>query len=191
MYYIFNANGEKIASIDKAPNTDDLATRNERAILVTNEQAALFDSNHNIDADNNPVSPIIVATIAASTFKKEKATYDLADGEVLMSALPTTTADVAKEDGTWITPAQDYLVYKNVNNVCVLDRDASYLLIEKKYKEDLVNLLIGKAAVEESLKSGLLTEEEANTNFTNLATKRTNILNAADVMKGVVDNALS
>ena len=32
MYYIFNSSGEKIASSDKAPNSEDLASRGEVAI---------------------------------------------------------------------------------------------------------------------------------------------------------------
>ena len=138
---------------------------------------------------------LIYGKIGTSQYKIKRISdaYTPASDEVLMSALPTTTADVAKETGTWITPAQDYFVYKNVNNVCILNRDASYLVIEKKYKNDLVNLLIAKEGAEASLKEGTLTEAECTANLATMEATRTAIFASTDAMKGVVDddNALS
>jgi len=55
MFYVFNVAGKKISSINHLPNFEDLATRNERAIEVNEEQAVKFDAGATIDENNNLV----------------------------------------------------------------------------------------------------------------------------------------
>ena len=120
MFYVFNVAGKKISSINHLPNFEDLATRNERAIEVNEEQAVKFDAGATIDENNNlvehekPLEESRLEYIAAAkayrdsqevkaiTYKGNDYDYDVKARERLRVARQALT-DSSAESINWTT----------------------------------------------------------------------------------------
>lgn len=133
---------------------------------------------------------LIFGKIGTTQYKIKRISdgYTPTADEVLMSALPTTTTDVAKEDGTWLTPAQDYLVYKCSNGACVLDINATYAKIELSYEHIMVNNFLAKIAADISLSKGTITQEQYATAIANIETTHSAIITEMSAKKAGVSN---
>lgn len=163
-------------------------------VAITNEEQLLYQTNQYVR--NSESIPELATTseygkIGTTTSKliSSSTTYTPAADEVLMTASKQTENDYVKEDGTWITPAQSYIVYCNVNNHCVVDKDASYAKVEASYRNDLVNLLLAMNSAPLAVEAGTITQEQCDTNIAAMKATRLAIIAESKAKKEVIDNA--
>lgn len=115
-------------------------------------------------------------------------TYEPSSDEVLMATAQPSANAYAKEDGTWIIPAQDYFIYHNVDNKCVIDRNTSYAAVEANYRSQYTNLLLAMSSCPYALKAGTITQEQYDTNMSEMEAERLEIIQEIATKKGLVDN---
>lgn len=68
MYYIFNKEGNCVSSCDFAPNTDDLATRDEKAV----ESTTVYPNIAALQLKNKKIVEIEIRQIFTENKKSEK-----------------------------------------------------------------------------------------------------------------------
>ena len=121
------------------------------------------------------VEPVITYAIycyvasSSPTTVPSTTTYTPDTNEVLMATAQTDGTQVAKEDGTWVTPPSGYTVYKCVDGKLAIDVDATVSAINDDYKKQYRYLNIESFGADMSLINGVLTTEQHATNVAGIA----------------------
>lgn len=114
--------------------------------------------------------------------------YTPQSNEVLMSSERAAPSQVAKEDGTWVTPPSAYTVYECVGGKLTIDKNSTYNAISQDYESQYNTLAKGGYAAEMALKNGTITQTQYDTNISNLATQHTTLLNKIKLEQEVAIN---
>lgn len=114
--------------------------------------------------------------------------YTPQTNEVLMSSERINPSQVAKEDGTWITPPSTYTVYECVDGKLTIDVDSTYAKVEKAYEPQLTNIVRASANAAMAKANGTITDAQYTANFMALATKNATIFTEMIAVKEAAVN---
>ena len=139
---------------------------------VTDADLAMFGITK---AEVEIVEPIITYSIycyvasSSPTTVPSTNTYTPSTNEILMATAQTYGTQVAKEDGTWVTPPSEYTVYECVDGKLAIDANNTYENIARDYEPQYNTLQRGIGTAIISLYSNKITQVQYDSNMDSLS----------------------